>query len=169
MKTDGKTGTLKIRKIHGNQSGSAKGNTFSHAQRIESETAKQNTTTPRAIGISIEMKRYAELAGNRKRLGIKSPNGNNLFTSRDFIPAGSPVTSGAFNTPFLGFDIDWTSEASANVATFFHPSFLTMAVQQDMDTRVYDLGLDGKRAARINCDLLFGLKQLDDTRVVTIS
>lgn len=91
------------------------------------------------------------------------------FTSRDFIPAGSPVTSGSFATPFLGFDIDWTTEASANVATFFHPSFMTLAVQQQMDVRVYDLGLEGKRAARVNTDLLFGLKQLDDTRVATIS
>lgn len=90
------------------------------------------------------------------------------FTSRDFIPSGSPITSGAFSTPFLGFEIDWTSELSST-SYFFHPSFLTIAFQENMSTSVYDLGLEGKRAARVNTDLLMGLKQLDSKRVVSIS
>jgi hypothetical protein len=90
------------------------------------------------------------------------------FTSRDFIPAGSPVTSGEFATPFLGFEMDMTSELG-NVAYFFHPTFMTLAVQQDLDVQVYDLGNEGKRASRVNTDLLFGLKQLGDDRVVSIS
>lgn len=90
------------------------------------------------------------------------------FTSRDFIPAGSPLASGGFNTPILGFELDWTTTAN-NVSYLFHPSYLTAAVQQELDIKVYDLGVDGKRAARVNVDLLWGLKQLDNKRVVTIS
>jgi len=90
------------------------------------------------------------------------------FVSRDFIPSGSPTTQGAILTPVLGFEAMMTSELG-NEAYFFHPSFLTMAVQQQLDIKVYDLGVDGQRGSRVNTDLLFGLKQLDGKRVVKIS
>lgn len=90
------------------------------------------------------------------------------FTSRDYIPAGSPLTSGAISTPILGFEFKWSSEAGST-SRFFHPLFLTMAVQQSPDVRVYDLGVDGKRATRVNMDVLFGLKQLSNLRVVSVA
>jgi hypothetical protein len=89
------------------------------------------------------------------------------FTSRDYIASGSPVVDGAITAPVMGFNFKWTSEA-ANTSYLFHPMFLTMAVQQNPDVRVYDLGVDGKRAKRVNMDVLFGLKQLSNLRVVTI-
>jgi len=90
------------------------------------------------------------------------------FTSRDFIPAGSPLTSGSIPTPVLGFEVMHTSELT-NTVYLFHPSFLTVAMQDGLNVAEYDLGVDGKRAARINSDILWGLKQLDDQRVVSIS
>jgi hypothetical protein len=90
------------------------------------------------------------------------------FTSRDFIPAGSPLTSGAINTPVAGFDIRMTTEVG-NTSYWVHPSFMTMAVQDNMSVNAYDLGVNGIRGSRVNVDLLWGLKQLDDKRVVTIS
>lgn len=90
------------------------------------------------------------------------------FTSRDFIPAGSPVTSGSFATPLLGFQPKLTTEAG-DVSYFFHPSFMTLAVQKSPEARVYDLGVDGKRAERVNFSVLFGVKQLDNKRVVEIA
>lgn len=89
------------------------------------------------------------------------------FTSRDFMPNSNAVADGAFSTPILGFQFKWTSEA-ANTAYFFHPIFLTMAVQQAPDVKVYDMGVDGKRATRVNMDVLFGVKQLSNLRVVTV-
>lgn len=89
------------------------------------------------------------------------------FTSRDYIPAGSPLTSGAIATPVLGFELKWTTEVSST-AYCFHPIFLTMAVQQVPDVKVHDLGADGTRATRVNLDVLFGVKQLSNKRVVTI-
>jgi hypothetical protein len=44
-----------------------------------------------------------------------------------------------------------------------------MAVQDQLSISTYDLGVDGIRAARVNVDLLWGLKQLDNKRVVSIS
>lgn len=89
------------------------------------------------------------------------------FTSRDFIPGGSPLVDGAISTPIMGFNFKWTSEVG-NVVYLFHPLFLTMAVQQNPDVKVYDLGVDGKRATRVNMDVLFGVKQLSNLRVATI-
>lgn len=91
------------------------------------------------------------------------------FTSRDFIPEnGSPLASGAIATPVLGFIPKWTT-AAGNTAHFFHPLFLQMAVQQLPEVEVVSLGAEGKRATRVNMDVLFGVKQMSNLRVVTIS
>lgn len=90
------------------------------------------------------------------------------FVSRDFTPSGSPLTTGEFPTQVLGFSVKPTTEAS-NTTYLFHPSFLTMAVQDQLNIMVYDLGVDGKRASRVNADVLMGYKQLDNKRVVSIS
>lgn len=89
------------------------------------------------------------------------------FTSSDFLLSGSPLSSGQVPASLLGFMPHFTTVAG-NVAYLFHKSFMTMAAQQGMDVKQYDLGVDGKRAARVNLDTLYGLKQLDGLRVVTI-
>jgi len=61
-----------------------------------------------------------------------------------------------------------TTEVGA-VSYLFHRSYFTMAAQQGLAVAVYDLGADGKRAARVNVDTLVGFKQLDNKRIVTIS
>jgi len=90
------------------------------------------------------------------------------FTSRDYIPAGSPLTSGSIPTPIAGFMPKMTNVVSST-SYWFHPSFLTLAVQDRLNISVYDLGVDGQRASRVNADTLYGIKQLDDERVVSIS
>jgi hypothetical protein len=90
------------------------------------------------------------------------------FTSSDFLLAGAPLQTGEIPTSLLGFMPHFTTLAG-NVTYLFHKSFMTMAAQQGMDVKEYDLGVDGKRATRVNLDTLYGLKQLDDLRVVTIS
>lgn len=90
------------------------------------------------------------------------------FISRDFIPAGSPLTSGAIVTPIAGFMPKMTNVVSTT-SYWFHPSFLTLAIQDQLSVAIYDLGVEGVRAARINVDLLLGVKQLDDERVVSIA
>lgn len=97
---------------------------------------------------------------------------NDLFnitglTSRDFNTGDSPLTSGAINAPVLGFSVRMTTAAS-NTAYLFHPLFMQMVVQQMPEVEVVSLGADGKRATRVNMDVLFGIKQMSDLRVVTI-
>ncbi len=43
-----------------------------------------------------------------------------------------------------------------------------MAAQKGLSISEYDLGVDGKRAMRVNVDWLGGFKQLDNLRLVTI-
>lgn len=90
------------------------------------------------------------------------------FTSRDFVPSGSPLSSGSIPSPVLGFNAKLTSEAG-NVAYLFHPIFMQMAVQKSLDVKVYDQGVDGRRSMRVNSTLLFGVVQVSNLRVVTIS
>lgn len=90
------------------------------------------------------------------------------FTSSDFILAGSPLTSGEVGQSLLGFMPHMTTEVGST-SYFFHASFYTMAAQQGLSVSIYDLGSEGKRAARVNVDTLVGFKQLDNKRVVTIS
>lgn len=89
------------------------------------------------------------------------------FTSRDFNGGSSPLASGALPGSVLGFSPRLTTEAG-NVAYLFHKLFMQMAVQKALGVKVFDLGVDGKRAYRVNSTLLMGVKQLSNLRVVTI-
>jgi len=110
--------------------------------------------------------------GSRQMI-LDSPQWNDIFnitgfTSRDFIPTGSPLSTGALPAQVLGFNPKFTTEASA-VAYFFHPMYMNMAVQKMLDVKEFDQGVEGKRSVRINSTILFGVKQTSDIRVVTIS
>ncbi len=90
------------------------------------------------------------------------------FTSSDFLLSGSPLASGQLPTSLLGFQPHYTSVVG-NTSYWFHSSFFTMAAQKSLNIMEFDLGADGKRASRVNCDVLMGFKQLDNKRVITLS
>ncbi len=88
------------------------------------------------------------------------------FMSSDFAQSGGLV-SGKIPTELLGFMPHFTTLAG-NVSYLFHRSFMTMASQQGMAVEEFNLGVEGKRAARINLDTMYGLKQMDGLRCITI-
>jgi len=88
------------------------------------------------------------------------------FTSSDFVASGSPLQSGQLPAQLVGFMPHFSTIFGATVYAF-HSMYFTMAAQQGMDTKEYDLGVDGIRAKRINCDTLIGIKQLSNVRVGT--
>lgn len=108
--------------------------------------------------------RYAVL-GTAQENDIFSLTG---FTSRDFIASGSPLTTGQITSPVCGFTVRGTTEVG-NTSYWFHPSFMTIAVQKELQIEEFNLGVNGVRARRINADILMGYKQMDNKRVVTIS
>lgn len=90
------------------------------------------------------------------------------FTSSDFITASSPLQSGQLPPALLGFVPHFTSVVG-NTSYWFHQSYLTLASQKGISVEEFNLGVDGKRATRVNVDTLFGLELLDSTRVATLS
>lgn len=92
------------------------------------------------------------------------------FQSSDFMMSGGTLQSGQAPSMLLGFLPRFSSVlSSANVAYLFHRSFMAIASQQGMDVREYDLGVKGVRGTRVNLDTLYGQKQLDSKRVITLS
>jgi hypothetical protein len=89
------------------------------------------------------------------------------FTSSDFLLQGGPLQTGQLPPALLGFTPHMTTLVS-NIVYQFHRSFMTMAAQQALNIEVFNLGVDGHRATRVNCDVLIGIQQLDDERVVQI-
>ena len=73
-----------------------------------------------------------------------------------------------FRQPVLGFEILEATTLSTS-SYWFHPSYMTAAVQDELNIAEYDLGIDSVHGIRINSDLLFGYKQLDNKRVVQLS
>ena len=89
------------------------------------------------------------------------------LTSRDFVSTGG-LESGSLPSRVLGFMPKMTTEAG-NVSYLFHPIFLQMAVQQALQVKVFDMGGQGLRQARVNSTLLFGAIQVSNLRVVTLT
>ena len=88
------------------------------------------------------------------------------FTSSDFVASGSPLQSGQLPGQLVGF-MPHFSTVFASTVYAFHSSYLTIAAQQGMQVNEYDMGVDGIRAKRVNCDTLLGMKQLSNVRVAT--
>jgi len=108
-----------------------------------------------------------------RKLVLDMPQLNDLwgitgFLSRDYIPTGSPLTTGQMPQTILGSELRATTEASA-VTYNFHPSFAQVAVQKALGVEVFNLGVTGYRGVRTNCSLLMGTVQVYDDRVVSIS
>ena len=98
---------------------------------------------------------------------------NDLFNitglvSTDFGASNAPLLNGNLPSQILGYMPHFTSLVSST-SYFFHSSFMTVAAQEGMNVKQFDKGIDGSRSMRINCDTLFGLKQLSGLRVVTIA
>lgn len=90
------------------------------------------------------------------------------FVSRDYIAGANAMASGGVSSSLLGFDVKWTTEASA-VSYFFHPIYMQLAIQRAPKVEVHSLGADGQRGTRFNFTMLFGNKQVDNKRVVEIA
>ena len=83
------------------------------------------------------------------------------------MPVGSPLANAQVGQ-VLGFNVKMTSEAG-NVAYLYHPQFMEMAVQKELNVKMYDQGVEGKRSMRVNSTLLFGKVQVSNLRVVTLT
>lgn len=90
------------------------------------------------------------------------------FSSRDYIPAGSPATSGRFDTQLLGFT-PHLCVGAGSTAYLFHDSFMQLVMQDEVMVEAHSLGADGVRGMRYNSHILYGVKLMDSKRVVSLS
>ena len=72
------------------------------------------------------------------------------FTSTDFGVSNAPLINGGL-PKIVGF-MPHFSSLFGNTSYWYHSSFMQIAAQQGMNVSQYDLGVDGKRAMRVNCD-----------------
>lgn len=88
------------------------------------------------------------------------------FTSSDFVASGSPLQSGQLPAQLAGFMPHFSTLFGGTVYAF-HSSYFTMASQKGMTVEEFNLGVEGRRATRVNCTTLMGIKQLSNLRVAT--
>lgn len=132
--------------------------------------------TTLALADLLEVKELLDEANvpmENRHLVVGSAQWNDIFnitgfTSSDFLLSGAPLQTGEVPSALLGFMPHMTTVVG-NTAYLFHQSYLTIATQQGLAINRYDLGVDGKRAERINIDVLMGEKLLDNKRVATLS
>lgn len=98
---------------------------------------------------------------------------NDMLTLDPFVRSsyGNSATGssqGVISEPAYGFDISSSTNAGA-AAYLFHPSFMQMAIQKNLEVKVDDLSSQGIRGHRVSMTLIMGAKQIDNTRVVALS
>lgn len=115
----------------------------------------------------------ADVPNENREMIVGSAQFNDIFLitgfmSSDFVAGANGLSSGQINIPLLGFNFKWTTEA-ASTCYLFHRSFYQIAVQQVPQVEVFNRGVDGERATRVNVTALYGQKQFANDRVVTIA
>lgn len=91
------------------------------------------------------------------------------FTSSDFLPSGSPVSSAMFSSPLYGFNIMESDNLPTDTGYAAHPSALQMVMQQELRLKISDLHNQGKFGFVMSADLVYGYTLFDNTRIVKIS
>ena len=91
--------------------------------------------------------------------------------SKDYFSTetASPMISGKVTRKIYGFSVYETTLISATNAFFWHPSFMTLAIQKGADYKEMDLEAVIKiPAKRVRVETLFDLKQMDGNRVFKV-
>jgi hypothetical protein len=95
--------------------------------------------------------------------------GETNFVNSQYIPAGSPTSSGSFGSPLYGFQIEEHNGLAADTGYAAHRSALTIVMQKAMSVKISDLHPVKKDGYLITASVIFGLKLMDNKRIVKIS
>jgi aspartokinase len=69
----------------------------------------------------------------------------------------------------MGFQIFEHDLLSADVGYAFHPSAVQIVMQQGVNVKISDLHSQNKLGYLISVDMVWGVKQMDSSRLVKIS
>lgn len=91
------------------------------------------------------------------------------IASQDYIPAGSPTSSGMITTPLYGMTVGEHNLLPVDTAYAVHTSALTIVMQQELRIKVSDLHAQNKYGYLLSADFVYGIKLMDNKRIVKIS
>lgn len=80
------------------------------------------------------------------------------LTSSDYGASDAPVVGGAVALPRFGFNIFEDNSRSADYGLLFHPDFMHMVMQQEVQVKISDLHALGQFGVLMSVDLVFGAK-----------
>jgi len=89
------------------------------------------------------------------------------FADKDTNLGSSPSSSGMITEPIYSHTFMWTNAVSTTTY-LFTPDFMQMAVQDGLNMNLKE-STDGSRTFRLEVDVLYGIKQIHDDRVISIS
>lgn len=92
------------------------------------------------------------------------------IASRDYVPAGSPVTNtGIISEPLYGFSIAEHDILGADVGYAIHRTAATLVMQQGVRIQISNLHSNKKYGYLLSADLVYGIKLMDNKRIVKIT
>ncbi len=91
------------------------------------------------------------------------------FTSQDFIPGSATVSSGEFSSPLFGFRVVEHDLLGADIGYAFHPSALSIVLQQGMNIQISNQHVNKKFGYILSADMVFGISLFDNKRLAKIS
>jgi hypothetical protein len=89
------------------------------------------------------------------------------FYDKDTNDGDAPSITGQILAPIYGHNVRW-SGAAGTTTYLFLSDFMQIAVQRGLTMKLYDIGVNGERGYRLNIDVLYGIKQMHNDRVITI-
>jgi hypothetical protein len=94
---------------------------------------------------------------------------NTTIASRDYVPAGSPTSTGFLTEPLYGFTIGESNVLANDTSFAVHRSALSLVMQQGIRIQISNLHAQGKYGYVMSADMVVGYKLMDDKRIVKIS
>jgi len=91
------------------------------------------------------------------------------ISSSDYIPAGSPTSTGTMPFPIFGFNVTEARNLGNDIGYAIHKSAVQMIIQQGLRIKISDLHSSHKYGFVLSADLVGQGKLMDDVRLVKIS
>lgn len=91
------------------------------------------------------------------------------IASRDYVPAGSPTSSGIISEPLYGFTVAEHDLLGTDIGYAIHRSAATLVMQQGLRVKISDLHSNKKYGYLLSVDFVYGIKLMDNKRIVKIN
>jgi hypothetical protein len=89
------------------------------------------------------------------------------ITSSDYV-SSRPTESGVIGNNLYGFEVSENNNLGADVGYFCHPTAMALVMQSGMEIKLSDMHPAGKDGWILTAQIVFGIKLLDNKRIVRI-